>query len=896
MYNYLITSFFLLLTFSINAQNLLTNPDYADESITKQQLNAPIFQKVLEHQSTAQLEVQLFEVAETQQKIQDQLNEAIEDGILLNINEQIANQMLIQKPTFIQLAIPVKNSKLLELDLYQVDVLSENYFMETSDGRMLEAPNGVYYHGVVKNDPSSIVAISIFENQIQGIISNQTGNYNLGKLPDNSGQYVFYNDQQLKPSNPFTCQTDDYQMKLKPAVDSNSPQEKMADCVEIYIEADFSIYQDHNSNTTTVNTYLAALMVQVAAVYSAENINIALSSTFVWTSTDPYVNMNAGTVLEEWAQDRQNAYTGRLAHFVSKRNMGGIAWLGVLCSQYFTFNADFDGDGVAEPHYAGPYGVSSGLSKNVVTVPNYSWSVNVLAHELGHNFGSEHTHACVWGANNNEALDNCSPVEGGNCSPGPTPSNGGTIMSYCHTTGVGINFNNGFGAEPGNKIRDNYNNANCTLTCANGPTGPANDMCSGAVNITCGQSLVSTTVDATSTDDPGTCVIGAAVNAVWFTFRGTGGDVTFSTCSNNTTFNTRMHVYQGDCNNIVCVDGNEDGPSCSNGQSEITISTGAGVTYYILVSGNSSAGGNFEITAECAHDNCAGAIPVNCGDSVQGSNVAANATGDPTGTCVESVDGAGVWYVLSNVSGPVSISTCNAFTNYDSKLHAYSNSCGSLTCVAGNDDDQACSPTQRSLLEFTASAGTDYYIFVSGWNGNIGDFQLDISCTSTSNCQTNITQSGSITGDLYEAQDWILSTGTIAAPEQVTYHAGNYIELNNNFAVDTGADFLAEIQACSPLTSSETKSLENGKSITSFNYNYHAETDKLVYKFFIKNDQPTQMSLCNEKGTEQQYEVDSQSQKMVQSKLDCSALSGGWYMLKLSNGTISIEQKVYIGK
>ena len=26
-------------------------------------------------------------------------------------------------------------------------------------------------------------------------------------------------------------------------------------------------------------------------------------------------------------------------------------------------------------------------------------------------------------------------------------------MSYCHLTGYGINFNNGFGTQPGNKIR-----------------------------------------------------------------------------------------------------------------------------------------------------------------------------------------------------------------------------------------------------------------------------------------------------------------------------------------------------------------------------------------------------------------------------------------------------------
>jgi hypothetical protein len=71
-----------------------------------------------------------------------------------------------------------------------------------------------------------------------------------------------------------------------------------------------------------------------------------------------------------------------------------------------------------------------------------------VAHEMGHSFGSRHTHACVWNGNNT-AIDGCGPAAGygyeGSCSGAPIPSIGGTIMSYCHLTSTGINFNNGFG-------------------------------------------------------------------------------------------------------------------------------------------------------------------------------------------------------------------------------------------------------------------------------------------------------------------------------------------------------------------------------------------------------------------------------------------------------------------
>ena len=97
----------------------------------------------------------------------------------------------------------------------------------------------------------------------------------------------------------------------------------------------------------------------------------------------------------------------------------------------------------------------------------------VVTHEQGHLMGSRHTHACVWNGNNT-AIDNCGPSQGygyeGSCSGAPTPTNGGTIMSYCHLVGgVGINFNNGFGSQPAAVIINKYNAASCLTAC--GTTG-----------------------------------------------------------------------------------------------------------------------------------------------------------------------------------------------------------------------------------------------------------------------------------------------------------------------------------------------------------------------------------------------------------------------------------------
>lgn len=53
----------------------------------------------------------------------------------------------------------------------------------------------------------------------------------------------------------------------------------------------------------------------------------------------------------------------------------------------------------------------------------------------------------------------------------PPPNNGGTVMSYCHLTQYGINFNNGFGPLPGDKIRSRVAAVGCLGTSCGGGGG-----------------------------------------------------------------------------------------------------------------------------------------------------------------------------------------------------------------------------------------------------------------------------------------------------------------------------------------------------------------------------------------------------------------------------------------
>ena len=45
---------------------------------------------------------------------------------------------------------------------------------------------------------------------------------------------------------------------------------------------------------------------------------------------------------------------------------------------------------------------------------------------------------------------------------------------------------------------------------------------------------------------------------MWFSFIGTGLDVTVTTCYPGTTIDTYINVYEGDCNALTCLAGNDD--------------------------------------------------------------------------------------------------------------------------------------------------------------------------------------------------------------------------------------------------------------------------------------------------------------------------------------------------
>ncbi len=193
-----------------------------------------------------------------------------------------------------------------------------------------------------------------------------------------------------------------------------------ADCL-MAIETDYQLYQKFGSSGA-LTTYVTQLMAAVSAQYF-EDVQTTLSIAYLgvhtgasdgWTSQD-----SGGTSLDllnefiaAWAPNHWPV-SANLAHFISGANLGGgVAYVNALCNQSYGFGVSGNISGTI--NWGGWTGQPG----------SFTWDFVVVAHEIGHNFGSSHTH------------DYCPPLDQcyANCT-GSTLCSQGTIMSYCHTCG-----------------------------------------------------------------------------------------------------------------------------------------------------------------------------------------------------------------------------------------------------------------------------------------------------------------------------------------------------------------------------------------------------------------------------------------------------------------------------
>ncbi len=215
-----------------------------------------------------------------------------------------------------------------------------------------------------------------------------------------------------------------------------------------------------SGNTTNATNYLDQLFLGMNTIYERDvDVTLQRGTTLLRTASDPYSTTSSSSTIdqldefgEEWFAN-QSAVNRAFAAQISGKSgsnfsSAGIAWLigaSNMCTQKgSTFSSGICTDGQCT---SGHYSVSRVFK--FAGADGFD-DVLVVAHELGHNFGINHTHCtnASTGAQptGSGTIDQCYNGESGSgCYSGtatcPTAQtiNGvtnvrGTLMSYCHIT------------------------------------------------------------------------------------------------------------------------------------------------------------------------------------------------------------------------------------------------------------------------------------------------------------------------------------------------------------------------------------------------------------------------------------------------------------------------------
>ena len=173
---------------------------------------------------------------------------------------------------------------------------------------------------------------------------------------------------------------------------------------------------------------------------------------------------------------------------------------------------------------------------------------------------------------------------------------------------------------------------------------------------------------------------------------------------------------------------------------------------------------------------CATSTMLTCGETIIGNTITT------TNADVSSLDGScfgsgldkGVFFHYIGTGTMVTISTDHPATNFDTELRLYKGDCSANTCLLVNDD--VISGNTNSILEFYAEADTTYLIYLDGYNGANGSFDLSVTCSLPIEGVLNCGSDLAFTGNNFSS-NWV---GDVLC----------YIEeLENEYSVYYTADF-----------------------------------------------------------------------------------------------------------
>ena len=257
---------------------------------------------------------------------------------------------------------------------------------------------------------------------------------------------------------------------------------------------------------------------------------------------------------------------------------------------------------------------------------------------------------------------------------------------------------------------ETFCNFNPEATEDDGSCGEAdvpNDVCEGALTLTCGQTYLVNNEECATVDEVQGCADATPADptaGLWFSFIGTGNEMTVSTCYQGTTIDTYLSVYEGSCGDLSCVAGNDDQSEPFYNDlcpvtfvaSTVAMNTVEGQEYFVLAMGVFGEEGDFEVGLSCVLEGCTDVTACNYDPEANSDDGSCTYPEedylDCDGNCVNDVDADGVCDELE-VEG----CTDEAASNYNELATDEDGSCQycdlvldtelvqALTCADGSD-------------------------------------------------------------------------------------------------------------------------------------------------------------------------------------------------------------------
>ena len=419
----------------------------------------------------------------------------VEDGVLLEFSPEKAKAFSREAPQTFEMGLVIgTNGEQLNLILEKSNIFAEGFKITTfsNPDKALDFDPGLHYHGTVEGENNSVVAISVHDDYISGVVRTSKGNYNLGKLKNAQNEHVVYLDRLLKHSYDFKCATEaDGHTYSREMLEDNADNRNVGDCIRVYIEVGYSVTEDLGS-AGAASAFAIDLFNQSFSLFATESINMTISSMYVWNAPDPYTGPSLIQYLTQF-QNATDVLVGDIGHLLVFDGEDGEGGGGGGVAD--TIN------GLCGPTVNNRLCLTVLEKTSVEELPTYSRNVKVVTHEMGHLLGSNHTHACVWNGNNTQ-IDDCGnqwvlhdlldndidffideqdewvTAEGADCFDvnAPILPSNGTIMSYCDQfTDLGVDMV--FDSQVATVMRNTVANAVClnsdcgscelTLDCSN---------------------------------------------------------------------------------------------------------------------------------------------------------------------------------------------------------------------------------------------------------------------------------------------------------------------------------------------------------------------------------------------------------------------------------------------